>query len=44
MNFGGLGYEGCRLAEIDKGWGVAWTKQGRLSATGLFTASNQQSC
>jgi hypothetical protein len=32
------------LAEIDKGWGVAWTKQGRLSATGLFTASNQQSC
>lgn len=41
---GGGGTVGCRLAEIDKRWGVAGTKQGRLSATGLFTASNQQSC
>ena len=43
MDLGG-GTVGCRLAEIDKRWGVAGTKQGRLSATGLFTASNQQSC
>ena len=39
MNFGGLGYEGCRLAEIDKGWGVAGKKQGRRSATGPCTAN-----
>ena len=40
---GGGGTVGCRLPEIDKGWGVTGTKQGQLSATGPCTASNQQS-
>jgi hypothetical protein len=38
---GGGGPVGCRLGEIDKGWGVTGTKQGQLSATGPFSASNQ---
>jgi hypothetical protein len=41
---GGGGTVGCRPDEINKGWGVAGTKQGRLSATDPCPASNQQSC
>ena len=37
---GGGGTVGCRLAEIDKGWGAAENKQVLLSATDPHTASS----
>ena len=37
--YGGASTVGCRLAEIDKGWGVTGTKQGQLSALGPYSAN-----